>query len=294
MSAIIIDGKKIAAQINAETALECAELKKKYGTQPGLAVILVGEDPASQVYVSTKTKKCAELGIYSEKIVLPKECTEQQLLSIIDSLNKNPMIHGILVQSPVPSHIDEEHVIAAINPAKDVDCFHPYNAGRMLLGDTTGFLPCTPWGIMKLLEAYHIETAGKNAVIIGRSNIVGKPMMCLLSNKGADATVTLCHSKTKEMKKLLYQADLVVAAIGKPEFVKGDMIKPGATVIDVGINRIADPNTPKGYRIVGDVAFDEVAGHAGAITPVPGGVGPMTIAMLMKNTIRGFLRAVSK
>lgn len=285
---LIIDGKTVAASVHAKSVEQIAEIKEKYGTVPGLAVILVGENPASQVYVGTKVKKCAELGIYSEKIVLPESTTQEELLAVIDRLNKDPKIHGILVQSPPPKQINEEEVVLAIDPAKDVDCFHPFNAGKLFLGDTTGFMPCTPYGVMKLLEYYQIPTRGKHAVVLGRSNIVGKPMAALLSNKGVDATVTVAHSRTENLKELLQSADILVAAIGKPEFVKADMVKPGAVVIDVGINRIPDETSPKGYRIVGDVDFAEVSKIASAITPVPGGVGPMTIAMLMQNAIRGF------
>ena len=285
---LIIDGTTVAASVHAKSVEQIAEIKEKYGTVPGLAVILVGENPASQVYVGTKVKKCAELGIYSEKIVLPESTTQEELLAVIDRLNKDPKIHGILVQSPPPKQINEEEVVLAIDPAKDVDCFHPFNAGKLFLGDTTGFMPCTPYGVMKLLEYYQIPTRGKHAVVLGRSNIVGKPMAALLSNKGVDATVTVAHSRTENLKELLQSADILVAAIGKPEFVKADMVKPGAVVIDVGINRIPDETSPKGYRIVGDVDFAEVSKVASAITPVPGGVGPMTIAMLMQNAIRGF------
>ena len=284
----IIDGKKIAADVNHETAMEVAAITKDFGARPGLAVVLVGDNPASKVYVSSKVKRCAELGIYSEKIVLPKETSQAELLQVIEKLNTNPLIHGILVQSPVPKHIDEQAVVNAINPDKDVDCFHARNVGRLLLGDFSGFLPCTPWGVMQLLKRSEIPTAGKHAVIIGRSNIVGKPMMALLSAKGADATVTLCHSRTPDIAAFTRNADLIVAAVGKPEFLRGNMVKDGAVIIDVGINRVDAPDTEKGYRLVGDVAFDEVAPKASRITPVPGGVGPMTIAMLMKNTVRAF------
>lgn len=290
MAEIIIDGKAVAAAVNAENARKCAELTEKYGCRPGLAVVLIGDDPASQVYVSSKVKKCGELGIYSEKIVLPKDATQAQVLEVIALLNGNPQIHGILVQSPPPPQIDEEQIILSIDPKKDVDCFHPYNTGRLLQGDLTSNLPCTPYGVMKLLEYYKLPTSGKRAVVLGRSNIVGKPMMCLLSGKGADATVTLCHSRTRDLADELRRADIIVAAIGKPEFVKGDMVKEGAVVIDVGINRIPDASSPKGYRIVGDVAYAEVAPKACAITPVPGGVGPMTIAMLMRNAIHSMER----
>ena len=287
---VIMVGKAVAAAVNAENARICAELTERYKMRPGLAVVLVGDNPASQVYVASKVKKCEELGIYSEKIVLPKDTAQEALLEVIDRLNRDPRIHGILVQSPPPPQIDEEKIILAIDPKKDVDCFHPFNTGRLLQGDLTGNLPCTPYGVMKLLEHYGIPTAGKKAVVLGRSNIVGKPMMCLLSAKGVDATVTLCHSRTQNLADELRRADILVAAIGKPEFVRGDMIRDGAVVIDVGINRIPDPSKPKGYRIVGDVAFGEVEPKAAAITPVPGGVGPMTIAMLMRNTVRSMER----
>ncbi len=294
MSAILIDGKTVSAAVNAETARKCAELTQKYGCRPGLAVVLVGDDPASQVYVASKVKKCAEVGIESEKIVLPPTASQKEVLEVIDRLNGDSRIHGILVQSPPPPQIDEEKIILAIDPRKDVDCFHPFNAGKMLQGDMTGFLPCTPWGVMKLLEYYKISLAGKKAVVLGRSNIVGKPMMCMLSCKGVDATVTLCHSRTANLEEELKRADLIVAAIGKPEFVRGSMVKEGAVVIDVGINRIPDATRPKGYRLTGDVAFDEVAPKASVITPVPGGVGPMTIAMLMRNTLRGMERMMNR
>ena len=287
-SSNLIDGKAIADAVNRETATRVADIGKQYGATPGLAVILVGDNPASKVYVNTKVKKCAELGIYSEKIVLPKETSQPELLDVIHKLNCNPTIHGILVQSPPPPQIDEAEVVKAVAPDKDVDCFHPQNVGRMLLGDLTGFLPCTPSGVLQLLQRSGIETAGKNAVVLGRSNIVGKPMMALLSAKGVDATVTMCHSRTKNLADFTKKADIIVAAIGKPEFLHGDMVKKGVVVIDVGINRVEAPDAPKGYRLVGDVAFDEVAPKASKITPVPGGVGPMTIAMLMRNTVLAF------
>ncbi len=288
MSAEMIDGKMISAQVNAETALEVAELKEKHGITPALAVILVGEDPASQVYVSRKAKMCVELGIRSEKIVLSAETTQEELLAVVEKLNNDPEIHGILVQSPPPPHIDEKAIVDAISPAKDVDCFHPQNVGRVLLGERDGFLPCTPWGVTVLLERSGITTSGKNVVVLGRSNIVGKPMAALLLGKGysGDATVTVCHSRTKDLAEYTRRADIIIAAIGKPEFLKGDMVSEGVVVIDVGINRVPCAETKTGFKLVGDVAFDEVAQKAAKITPVPGGVGPMTIAMLMKNTIR--------
>lgn len=288
MSAEMIDGKMISAQVNAETALEVAELKEKHGITPALAVILVGEDPASQVYVSRKAKMCVELGIRSEKIVLSAETTQEELLAVVKKLNNDPEIHGILVQSPPPPHIDEKAIVDAISPAKDVDCFHPQNVGRVLLGERDGFLPCTPWGVTVLLERSGITTSGKNVVVLGRSNIVGKPMAALLLGKGysGDATVTVCHSRTKDLAEYTRRADIIIAAIGKPEFLKGNMVSEGVVVIDVGINRVPCAETKTGFKLVGDVAFDEVAQKAAKITPVPGGVGPMTIAMLMKNTIR--------
>jgi methylenetetrahydrofolate dehydrogenase (NADP+)/methenyltetrahydrofolate cyclohydrolase len=286
MSAKIIDGKAIASEVCMEVAAEVAGLKTEYGVAPGLAVVLVGDDPASKVYVGSKVKKCQELGIYSEKIVLPKDCSEAELLARVAALNANKAIHGILVQSPPPPQIDEAKIVEAILPSKDVDCFHPENVGRMLLDEGDGFLPCTPWGVMELLKRSGIATAGKRAVVLGRSNIVGKPMAALLLRKGSDATVTICHSRTKDLAAVCREADILVAAIGKAEFVKAGMVKEGAVVIDVGINRVADPSAPKGHRLAGDVAYEEVAAKASAITPVPGGVGPMTIAMLMKNTVK--------
>jgi methylenetetrahydrofolate dehydrogenase (NADP+)/methenyltetrahydrofolate cyclohydrolase len=288
MSAKIIDGKAIAAQVNEETAKEVAFLARNYSVQPGLAVVLVGEDPASKVYVNMKSRKSAELGIFSDKRVLPQDATQEDVMAVVDELNKDPKIHGILVQSPPPPQIDEEAVIAAINPQKDVDCFHAENVGKMLIGDNRGFLPCTPHGVMVLLERSGIDPSGKHAVVIGRSNIVGKPMMSLLVQKakGANATVTVCHSRTPDISKFTLDADIVIAAIGKPEFVTGDMIKEGAAVIDVGINRVDAPDTEKGYKLVGDVKFDEVVEKASHLTPVPGGVGPMTIAMLMHNAVK--------
>jgi methylenetetrahydrofolate dehydrogenase (NADP+)/methenyltetrahydrofolate cyclohydrolase len=284
----IIDGKAIAASVHAETQVAVADLKEKHNIQPGLAVVLVGEDPASKVYVGMKVKKSAELGIFSEKRVLPHDATQSEVLDVVRELNDNPAIHGILVQSPPPPHIDEEEIIRTIKAEKDVDCFHPENVGKMLLGEEDGFLPCTPHGIMVLLERSGVDPSGKHAVILGRSNIVGKPMMALLvqKSKGANATVTVCHSRTANIAEYTKQADILVAAIGKPEFVTADMVKEGAVVIDVGINRVDDASRERGYRLVGDVAYDEVAEKTSLITPVPGGVGPMTIAMLMHNTVK--------
>ena len=288
----IISGKLISQKIHARTAEEAKTLKEKYGLQPGLVVVLIGEDPASKVYVNMKEKKSKELGFYSEKIVLDRNTTMDEVLALIDKLNKDPKINGILVQSPPPPQIDEDKVIEAIDPIKDVDCFHPINVGKMLIGKTDGFYPCTPYGIMKLLEYSNVDPCGKHAVIIGRSNIVGKPMMALLmqKTKGANATVTVCHSRTPNIKELAANADILIAAIGKPEFVTADMVKKGAVVIDVGINRVDDPTAKRGYRLVGDVAYTEVKEKASLITPVPGGVGPMTITMLMVNTVESAKR----
>ena len=273
----IIDGKTIAAEVNRETAAEVAAITKDFGARPGLAVVLVGDNPASKVYVSSKVKRCQELGIYSEKIVLPAETSQDKLLQVIERLNSNPMIHGILVQSPVPKQIDEQAVVDAVCPDKDVDCFHARNVGRLWLGDFSGFLPCTPWGVMQLLERSGIETAGKHAVILGRSNIVGKPMALLLLQK--HGTVAICHSRTKNLAEVCRSADILVAAVGKVNLITADMVKPGAVVIDVAMNR------NENGKLCGDVDYPAVEAIASAITPVPGGVGPMTRAMLMKNTL---------
>ena len=288
MSAKILSGKEWSARVNAETMQMAADFTAKYGLPPALAVILIGEDPASCVYVNSKAQKCVELGFRSEKFLLDKDATMDEVLALIDKLNKDNTIHGILVQSPPPPQIDEEKVIAAIDPAKDVDCFHAVNVGKMLIGKTDGFFPCTPYGVLKILEFYDIDPAGKHVVVIGRSNIVGKPLMALMVQKakGANATVTCVHSGTKDLASYTRQADILIAAIGKSEFVKADMVKEGAVVIDVGINRIPDATKKSGNRLVGDVDFAEVEPIASAITPVPGGVGPMTIAMLMRNTVR--------
>ncbi|MBS5531601.1 bifunctional methylenetetrahydrofolate dehydrogenase/methenyltetrahydrofolate cyclohydrolase FolD [Victivallaceae bacterium BBE-744-WT-12] len=285
MAAKIIDGKAIAAEVNEETRRRVEALRAA-GRIPGLAVVLVGDDPASQVYVNAKAKKCAELGIHSDKRVLPADATMEQVLELIGELNRDPRIDGILVQSPPPPQIDEEKVIAAIDPAKDVDCFSERNVGKLLIGKEDGFRPCTPWGVMLLLEKSGIDPAGKHAVVIGRSNIVGKPMAALLMQKakGANATVTVVHSGTPDIARFTRDADILIAAIGKPEFVRGDMIKPGAAVIDVGINRTPNPAGGRD-KLVGDVKFDEAVEVAGAVTPVPGGVGPMTIAVLMSNAV---------
>ncbi len=286
MSAAIIDGKAIAAQVNQETAAAVAAWKAK-GITPVLVVVLVGDDPASQIYVRNKTRTCRELGMESRQIVLPAQTTQSELLALIGELNADPEVHGILVQFPLPAHLDEQAVIHAISPKKDVDCFHPENVGNLLIGETEGFSPCTPRGVMELLARSGFDPAGKFAVVIGRSNIVGKPITAMLMQKakGANATVCCVHSGTPDLAQYTRQADLIVCAIGKPEFLRGDMVKPGAVVIDVGINRVDDPAAPKGYRVVGDVDYAEVSQVASLITPVPGGVGPMTIAMLMRNTV---------
>lgn len=281
----IIDGKKVSAEVLDECAAEITELKSR-GIIPGLAVVLVGEDPASQVYVNSKVRKCSELGLHSEKIVLPVDATQEDVLEVVERLNSDPAIHGILVQSPPPPQIDEEAIVRAINPAKDVDGFHPENVAKLALEDSTGFVPCTPAGCMRLLKASGIETSGKEAVVVGRSMIVGKPMALLLLAKGSDATVTVAHSRTADLAGVCRRADIIVAAVGRPEFITADFVKEGAVVIDVGINRVEDASKKRGYRLCGDVAYDEVAEKCSAITPVPGGVGPMTIAMLIQNTIK--------
>jgi methylenetetrahydrofolate dehydrogenase (NADP+)/methenyltetrahydrofolate cyclohydrolase len=281
----VIDGKSVAAAVLEECRAEVVELKSR-GITPGLAVVLVGEDPASQVYVGSKARTCVDLGIYSRKIELPATTTQDELIAVVRELNADPAIHGILVQSPPPKHIDEEAVIRAIDPRKDVDGFHPENVAKLALEDKTGFVPCTPAGCMRLLAAAGVQTAGAEAVVIGRSMIVGKPMALLLMAKGSDATVTVAHSRSRDLPAICRRADIVIAAVGRPEMVKADWVKDGAVVIDVGINRIEDPSKKSGYRLVGDVAYAEVAPKCSAITPVPGGVGPMTIALLMKNTLQ--------
>ena len=285
MNTTIIDGKDVARQVREGLQQEIAALTAA-GHTPGLAVVLVGEDPASQVYVNTKVKTCEKLGLYSEKHALPADTTQEQLETLIHRLNADPRIHGILVQSPPPPHIDEAAIVRIIDPRKDVDGFHPINVAKLALEDPTGFVPCTPLGCMELLRAYGIPTAGKHAVVIGRSMIVGKPMAHLLMSKQANATVTVAHSRTADLPALCRTADIIVAAVGRPEMVGADYIKPGAVVLDVGINRIDDPSAERGYRIVGDVDYAAVRDLCSAITPVPGGVGPMTIAMLMANTVK--------
>ena len=286
----ILDGKAVAARVLEECREGAAELAAR-GITPGLAVVLVGEDPASQVYVASKVRTCGELGYFSRKIVLPAATSQAELLEVVASLNADPAIHGILVQSPPPPHIDEEAVVRAIDPRKDVDGFHPENVAKLALEDPTGFVPCTPAGCMVLLESAGIVTQGAEAVVIGRSMIVGKPMALLLVSKKANATVTIAHSRSRDLPAICRRADILVAAVGRPEMVRADWVKPGAVVIDVGINRVDDPTRKSGYRLTGDVAFDGVAPLCSAITPVPGGVGPMTIAMLMRNTLQAARQA---
>jgi methylenetetrahydrofolate dehydrogenase (NADP+) / methenyltetrahydrofolate cyclohydrolase len=292
MSARILDGVAIGKAIREEVATEVSRLHAQ-GRKPGLAAVLVGEDPASAVYVRSKGKACEEAGMHSLTIRLAADASEAELLDTVDRLNADPAIHGILVQLPLPKHINSERVLRRIDPAKDVDGFHPVNVGKLVTGDKTAFRPATPYGVQQMLIRSGIETKGAHAVIVGRSNIVGKPMANLLiqQGQGGDATVTICHSRTRDLPSVTRQADILIAAIGKPEFVTADMVRPGAVVIDVGINRVDDPSRPKGYRLVGDVAYDSVAQIAAAITPVPGGVGPMTIAMLLQNTLQAMRQA---
>lgn len=285
--AIRIDGVAVAKAVRADVARETAELKAR-GITPGLTVVIVGEDPASQSYVKSKEKASIAAGMKGETIRLPATTPQAELEALIDRLNADPTVHGILVQSPLPKHMDGNTVVRRIAPHKDVDGFHPVNVGKLLIGEKDGFAPCTPAGVQELLVRYGIETSGKEVVIIGRSNIVGKPMAALLvqSGKGGDCTITVCHSRTKDLAFHTRRADIVIAAIGKPEMLTGDMVREGAVVIDVGINRVDDPSSARGYRIVGDVHFESVRRVASHVTPVPGGVGPMTIAMLLKNTVR--------
>ena len=292
-TARIIDGKKTAALIRKEITEEVVKLKRRK-IQPGLAVVLVGDDPASEVYVRMKGKACDEIGVASFEHKLPKSTTERKLLNLIAKLNDNPSVHGILVQLPLPKQIDEAKVLNAIDPAKDVDGFHPVNVGKMLNGEEA-FLPCTPNGCKELLLRYGYDPSGKHVVVVGRSNIVGKPMAAILMQKalGGNATVTVCHSRTKNLAKMVSQADIVIAAIGVPNFITSRMVKPNAVVIDVGVNRVDDKTRKSGYRLVGDVDYKNVAKKAKAITPVPGGVGPMTITMLMQNTVESAKRHAS-
>lgn len=292
MRAQIIDGKKLAAETRSEIAAGVAALKAEKGVTPGLAVILVGDNPASVSYVTAKEKACREAGMYSREIRLPAETPEQVVVETVKALNADPAIHGILVQLPLPKGISEKKVVDAIAAEKDVDGFTPVNVGRMLIGEDC-FLPCTPHGIVKLIEVTGMDIAGKHAVVIGRSNIVGKPVAALLSRKGphANATVTLCHTGTPDLSVYTKTADVVVVAAGRPNTLTGDMLKPGAVVIDVGVNRVPDATKPKGYRLCGDADFASCAEVAAAITPVPGGVGPMTITMLLWNTLESARKA---
>lgn len=294
MTAQMIDGKKIAKEIRDEVKQLAKTLRSDKGVVPGLAAVLVGENPASQVYVRMKRKACDEAGFFSEEIRLPETIKEEELIQVVEDLNQRPDIHGILVQLPLPSQIQTETILEKVNPKKDVDCFHPYNVGKLLIGEPV-FAPCTPAGVQELLKRSGYSTQGKKVVILGRSNIVGKPMAALLLARGkvADATVTICHSKTENIKEVCSQADILIAAIGQPEFVTKEMVKPGAVVIDVGINRISDPENKEKTKLVGDVATEEVLEVASAITPVPGGVGPMTIAMLLLNTFRAAERSAA-
>ena len=281
-----IDGAAVAAKVMEETKARIAALAKR-GVRPGLAVVLVGDDPASRAYVRSKDRKAAELGLHSVKHELPADTSQATLLALVAELNADPAVHGILVQSPPPPQINEAEVVLAIDPRKDVDGFHPVNVAKLAMEDPTGFVPCTPLGCVRLLQEAGIETAGKSAVVVGRSMIVGKPMALLLMKRGpgGDATVTVAHSRTRNLAEVTRGADIVIAAIGRPHFLGAEHIREGAVVIDVGINRVDDPTHPKGYRLVGDVDYDAVASKCAAITPVPGGVGPMTIAMLMANCV---------
>lgn len=292
METKIIDGKQIASDVRADVAKKVAELKEK-GVFPCLAVILVGENPASVSYVTGKRKALAEVGMVDKSITLPESTSEDELLKLIDDLNKDDSVHGILVQLPLPKHINEDKVIMAICPEKDVDGFHPVSVGNMMIG-RPGFLPCTPHGIIVLLEKMGIETSGKHAVVIGRSNIVGKPVSILLARKETNCTVTMCHTGTKNMAEITKQADIVVVASGRPHTLTCDMVKEGAVVIDVGVNRIPDDSKKSGFRLVGDSDFDDLVGKVSYITPVPGGVGPMTIAMLMQNTLESVQKQILK
>ena len=290
----VVDGRAIAAQIQAELAMRVAGLKTR-GVAPGLAFVRVGEDPASKVYVGRKEKACAELGIVSETHVLPDQTSEVELLALIGKLNAAKHLHGILVQAPLPKHIRESVVFSTVLPTKDVDGFHPVNVGKLMLGDETGFKPCTPAGVVELLVRSGVKTDGAEVVILGRGNIVGKPMAAMLCQKGkaANATVTICHSATRDIKAHCLRADIIVAAIGVAHFVKADMVKLGAVIMDVGVNRIPDATSKTGTKLVGDVDYANVQPIAGKITPNPGGVGPMTIAMLLQNTVRAAEQSAS-
>jgi len=283
----LIDGRAIAEKVYVDLRRDIAELQAK-GVTPGLAVVLVGDNPASRAYVRSKDKMCRELGLHSVKLELPASITQTELLERVEELNRDSNIHGILVQSPPPEHIDEAAIVRALDPRKDVDGFHPENVAKLVLDDPSGFAPCTPLGVQRLLIETKVEISGAHVVVLGRSMIVGKPLALLLmqKNKTGNATVTVVHSRSRDLAKITHSADIVVAAIGRSDFVKAEHVREGAVVIDVGINRVEDSTSERGYRLVGDVAFDEVSKKASAITPVPGGVGPMTIAMLMSNTVK--------
>src|SRR2546421_8560244 len=285
----LIEGRTVAEKVYAELRSEITELKKA-GRTPGLAVVLVGDNPASRAYVRSKDKMCRDLGLHSVKLELPADTTQSELLGRVEELNRDPAIHGILVQSPPPKHIDEATIVGTIDPMKDVDGFHPANVAKLTLGDESGFVPCTPLGCQRLLVESGIEIAGAHVVVLGRSMIVGKPLALLLmrKGKGGDATVTVVHSRSKGLAEITRSADILIAAIGQPEFVRAEHVRDGAVVIDVGINRVDDATMERGYRLVGDVAFAEGSGKASAITPVPRGVGPMTIAVLMSKTVRAW------
>ncbi|HSM55013.1 MAG TPA: bifunctional methylenetetrahydrofolate dehydrogenase/methenyltetrahydrofolate cyclohydrolase FolD [Candidatus Sulfomarinibacteraceae bacterium] len=284
MTAELIDGKAIAEKVRSQIAERVSDMRAQYDYTPGLATVLVGEDPASQTYVGMKQRMCEKLGIRSIGHTLPADASQEEVESLVSELNADPEVNGILVQLPLPGHLDEEAVLNKIDLAKDVDGFHPVNIGRLAMkGRDPLFIPCTPYGVMVMLEEAGVETSGAEAVVVGRSNIVGLPVAMLLQK--ANATVTICHSRTRDLKAHTQRADILIAAIGRAEMITGDMIKPGAAVIDVGVNRVDDPEAKRGYRLVGDVEFDTAKEVAGAITPVPGGVGPMTIAMLMRNTL---------
>jgi methylenetetrahydrofolate dehydrogenase (NADP+)/methenyltetrahydrofolate cyclohydrolase len=281
----IIDGRAIAEKVYGELRQEIAVLKSR-GITPGLAVVLVGDNPASRAYVRSKDKMCRELGFHSVKLELPVTTTQEELRARVEQLNDDGKVHGILVQSPPPSHIDEAAILRALDPRKDVDGFHPVNIAKLALGDGNGFVPCTPLGCLRLLSETGVRLSGANVAVLGRSMIVGKPMALLLMQKGVDATVTVLHSRSRDIPAICRRADVIIAAIGQARFVRAEHVREGAVVIDVGINRVDDPDGERGYRLVGDIDFDSVSKKAAAITPVPGGVGPMTIAMLMANTIK--------
>jgi methylenetetrahydrofolate dehydrogenase (NADP+) / methenyltetrahydrofolate cyclohydrolase len=281
----LLDGAKVAARVQSDVTTRVAALKGR-GITPGLSVVLVGEDPASAVYVGSKERTSNELGMHGETIRRPADISQQDLIDIIDRLNADPAVHGILVQMPLPKHMDPETVLRRIRPDKDVDGFHPVNVGKLLIGEKDGFAPCTPAGVLYMLQAYGVPTAGADCVIVGRSNIVGKPMAALMVQPGIDSTVTICHSRSRDLAGHARRADILIAAVGRAQMITADMVKPGAVVVDVGMNRIPDATKKSGTRLVGDVAFESVKDVASRITPVPGGVGKMTIAMLMANTVR--------